>query len=63
MLSVGGDDVTIGILNPDGSRAEMSGNGTRIAAAWLMTRTGSTSDHRRAVASFVAKEKPTFEGR
>ena len=36
-----GDDVTIGILNPDGSRAEMSGNGTRIAAAWLMSRTGS----------------------
>ena len=37
-----GDDVTIGIVNPDGSRAEMSGNGTRIAAAWLMRRTGST---------------------
>ena len=33
--------MTIGILNPDGSRAEMSGNGTRIAAAWHMTRTGS----------------------
>jgi diaminopimelate epimerase len=38
---VEGDDVTIAIVNPDGSRAEMSGNGTRIAAAWLMTRTGS----------------------
>ena len=34
--------MTVGILNPDGSRAEMSGNGTRIAAAWLMSRTGST---------------------
>lgn len=42
MLSLDGDDVRIGILNPDGSHAEMSGNGTRIAAAWLMTRTGST---------------------
>jgi diaminopimelate epimerase len=42
VLGVDGDDVTIGILNPDGSRAEMSGNGTRIAAAWLMSRTGST---------------------
>lgn len=42
MLSVEGDDVTIGIVNPDGSRAEMSGNGTRIAAAWHMGRTGST---------------------
>jgi diaminopimelate epimerase len=41
VLAVEGDDVTIGILNPDGSRAEMSGNGTRIAAAWHMTRTGS----------------------
>ena len=38
-----GDDVTIGIVNPDGSRAEMSGNGTRIAAAWLMSRTGSAT--------------------
>jgi len=42
VLSVEGDDVTIAILNPDGSHAEMSGNGTRIAAAWLMSRTGST---------------------
>ncbi len=33
--------MTIGIVNPDGSRAEMSGNGTRIAAAWHMSRTGS----------------------
>ena len=41
VLAVDGDDVTIGILNTDGSRAEMSGNGTRIAAAWLMARTGS----------------------
>jgi 2-(1,2-epoxy-1,2-dihydrophenyl)acetyl-CoA isomerase len=28
-----------------------------------MTRTGATSDHRAAVAAFVAKEKPVFEGR
>ena len=41
MLSADGDDLTIGIVNPDGSRAEMSGNGTRIAAAWHMSRTGS----------------------
>jgi len=43
VLSFEGDDVTIRIVNPDGSRAEMSGNGTRIAAAWHMTRTGSTT--------------------
>ena len=36
-----GDDLVIGIVNPDGSRAEMSGNGTRIAGAWHMCRTGS----------------------
>src|SRR5262249_52846286 len=42
VLSVEGDDVTIAIVNPDGSRAEMSGNGTRIAAAWLMSRTGAS---------------------
>jgi diaminopimelate epimerase len=41
VLSVEGDDVAIAIVNPDGSRAEMSGNGTRIAGAWLMSRTGS----------------------
>ncbi len=31
--------------------------------AQMMARTGATQDHRRAVASFVAKEKPVFEGR
>jgi diaminopimelate epimerase len=37
-----GDDwVEIAIWNPDGSRAEMSGNGTRIAARWLSDRTGA----------------------
>ena len=35
--------MTVAILNPDGSHAEMSGNGTRIAAAWLMGRTGSAT--------------------
>jgi diaminopimelate epimerase len=42
VLEVDGDDVHVAIVNPDGSLAEMSGNGTRIAAAWLMARTGST---------------------
>ena len=41
VLAEDGDEISIGIVNPDGSRAEMSGNGTRIAAAWLMARTGS----------------------
>ena len=34
-----GDGAEIVIWNTDGSTAEMSGNGTRIAGAWLMTRT------------------------
>jgi diaminopimelate epimerase len=36
-----GDDGGVTIWNPDGSQAEMSGNGTRIAARWLAARTGA----------------------
>ncbi len=36
VLELSGDEITI--WNPDGSRAEFSGNGTRIAAAWLSRR-------------------------
>ena len=41
ILRAAGDEVEIRIVNPDGSVAEMSGNGTRIAAAWLIERTGA----------------------
>jgi diaminopimelate epimerase len=41
VLARGDDWVEIAIWNPDGSRAEMSGNGTRIAARWLAERTGA----------------------
>jgi len=34
--------VAIAIWNPDGSTAELSGNGTRIAAAWLAAQTGAS---------------------
>lgn len=37
----GEDWLAIAIWNPDGSQAEMSGNGTRIAATWLAERTGA----------------------
>jgi diaminopimelate epimerase len=40
VLHAGDSSVEIAIWNPDGSRAEMSGNGTRIAARWLSERTG-----------------------
>jgi diaminopimelate epimerase len=41
VLASGEDWVEITIWNPDGSEAEMSGNGTRIAARWLAGRTGA----------------------
>ena len=41
VLSIDGDDVNVAIVNPDGSLAEMSGNGTRIVGAWLMERNDS----------------------
>jgi diaminopimelate epimerase len=41
VLSVKGDEAEVVIWNPDGSTAEMSGNGTRIAARWLADRNGA----------------------
>jgi diaminopimelate epimerase len=38
----GEDWLRIAIWNPDGSLAEMSGNGTRIAASWLAELTGAS---------------------
>jgi diaminopimelate epimerase len=40
VVAVGGNGADIVIWNPDGSVAEMSGNGTRIAARWLSDRSG-----------------------
>ena len=40
MLTTAPRSVAVAIWNPDGSRAELSGNGTRIAAAWLAARSG-----------------------
>jgi diaminopimelate epimerase len=42
VLAFGDDWVEVTIWNPDGSTAEMSGNGTRIAARWLAERTGAS---------------------
>jgi diaminopimelate epimerase len=39
VLRVDGAVAEVVIWNPDGSTAELSGNGTRIAAAWLAQRT------------------------
>ena len=58
ILERDGTEVTVAIWNPDGSRAEMSGNGTRIAGAWLAeaigaaevsVRVGDRTTHARVV--------------
>ena len=41
VLSASADTVEVAIWNADGSRAELSGNGTRIAAAWLAAQSGA----------------------
>lgn len=41
VLSLSDGRIEVEIWNPDGSRAELSGNGTRIAAAWLEARSGA----------------------
>ncbi len=48
------------------SVAFSAGHGFEESVAFeseMMTLTGSTEDHRNAVASFVAKEKPRFQGK
>ena len=41
VTSANGDHAEVVIWNPDGSTAELSGNGTRIAARWLARRSGA----------------------
>ena len=41
ILATSAGVVEVAIWNPDGSRAELSGNGARIAAAWLVAQSGA----------------------
>jgi diaminopimelate epimerase len=41
VISANGSNAEVVIWNPDGSTAELSGNGTRIAARWLARRSGT----------------------
>src|SRR5215210_5294701 len=43
VVAADGDRAEVVIWNPDGSTAELSGNGTRIAARWLARRGGAES--------------------
>jgi 2-(1,2-epoxy-1,2-dihydrophenyl)acetyl-CoA isomerase len=48
------------------SVAHSAGHGFEESLAFeaeMMALTGATRDHEAAVSAFVAKEKPTFEGR
>jgi diaminopimelate epimerase len=45
VVSVNGDRAEVVIWNPDGSTAELSGNGTRIAARWLARRSRADTVH------------------
>ena len=40
VVGVRGPEAEVVVWNPDGSRAELSGNGARIAAMWLARRSG-----------------------
>ena len=55
IVAADGPEAEVVIWNPDGSTAELSGNGTRIAARWLARRAGSDEvtiavGHREVVA-------------
>jgi diaminopimelate epimerase len=58
VLAAGDDWVEIAIWNPDGSQAEISGNGTRIAARWLAERTHAD----RVVVRVGEREVPAVLG-
>jgi diaminopimelate epimerase len=45
VVSADGAEAEVVIWNPDGSTAELSGNGTRIAARWLARRSGADEVH------------------
>ncbi|HEY2935679.1 MAG TPA: diaminopimelate epimerase [Gaiellaceae bacterium] len=57
ILAADGAHAELRVWNPDGSTAELSGNGARIAAAWLARRSASERVTlllgRRAVEAFV----------
>jgi len=60
VVDVDGPEAKVAIWNPDGSRAELSGNGTRIAARWLADRTGA-NDVRIRVGDRVTEARMTGE--
>ena len=56
VVSANGAEAELVIWNPDGSTAELSGNGTRIAARWLARRSGEEAVRVRIGPREVAAE-------
>jgi diaminopimelate epimerase len=54
VVVVDGTYAEVRVWNPDGSTAELSGNGARIAARWLAQRSGSRDVHLRVGSREVA---------
>jgi diaminopimelate epimerase len=54
VVAIDGPAAEVVIWNPDGSTAELSGNGTRIAARWLARRSGLSTVHIRVGTREVA---------
>src|SRR5207244_5205886 len=54
VVSATREEAEVVIWNPDGSTAELSGNGTRIAARWLMEREGVDAVQVRVGSRIVA---------
>jgi len=61
VTGVEGARAAIRIWNPDGSTAGLSGNGTRIAAAWLLRQTGADAVE-IDTGSRVVRATPTGDG-
>ena len=62
ILDRAGPRARVAIWNPDGSTSEMSGNGTRIAAAWLLAETGSNAVEIEAPGRLVRAEATAKDG-
>ena len=62
VLDRAGSRAKVRIWNPDGSTAELSGNGTRIAAAWLLRESAADAVEIETEARVVRATRTSAEG-
>jgi diaminopimelate epimerase len=62
VLERGASRASVRIWNPDGSTAELSGNGTRIAAAWLLRESGEDAVEIETETRVVRAGRTSTEG-